>query len=489
MAGSRNGLKTQILQEEPRALFTHCYGYSLNLAVADAIKSLSFLQSNIDTTFEISKLFQYSPKRLAMFQQLKADLSCATIGFRILCPRQWTVCRETFRGILENYDMLLELWDAVLNDSPDSETRARINGVASQMKTFNFFLGACLLLLVFEHTDNLSKTLQHTKMSAAEGQTVAGMTARTLQVGFGILKYHCLSVVFASYSLSGHKNIGGKKIEKTAIEAGVEEPALPRKRRAPKRYDDNNRSCTLPASPKDYYCAIYFECLDTVTACIKERFEQKSYHIYSNLEQLLLKGDGNENNELFPLYKDDFTRDVLQVQLSTLHANYSIKNETGIHGIIEVIKNMSAAERSLFSEVVKVIRIVLVAPATNSISEQSFSAMRRIKTYLRSKMKQEWLNAVMIILICVELHNNYFFIIIIYIYIHVHRNVYLRKLANYAMVMLVFALPMFFRLLRHCLELFPWRMPGQKCCVCENSRTKDPQVGFHRFPSAAKNPE
>ena len=136
MAGSRNGLKTQILQEEPRALFTHCYGHLLNLAVADAIKNLSFLQSNIDITFEISKLFQYSPKRLAMFQQLKADLSRATIGFCILCPSQWTVHHETFHGIIENYDTLLELWDAILNDSPDSETRARINGVASQMKTF-----------------------------------------------------------------------------------------------------------------------------------------------------------------------------------------------------------------------------------------------------------------------------------------------------------------------------------------------------------------
>ena len=36
------------------------------------------------------------------------------------------------------------------------------------------------------------------------------------------------------------------------------------------------------------------------------------------------------------------------VELSTLHANYSIKNDTGIHSIIEVIKNMSATERSLF---------------------------------------------------------------------------------------------------------------------------------------------
>ena len=62
---------------------------------------------------------------------------------------QWTVCHETFNGILENYDMLLKLWDTILNDSPDSETRAGMNGVVSQMKTFSFFFGASLLLLIF----------------------------------------------------------------------------------------------------------------------------------------------------------------------------------------------------------------------------------------------------------------------------------------------------------------------------------------------------
>jgi len=56
---------------------------------------------------------------------------------------------------------------------------------------------------------------------------------------------------------------------------------------------------------------------------------------------------------------------------------------------------MSVAERNLVSELVKVIRTVLVAPATNSISERSFSAMRQVKTYLWSTMKQERLNAVM----------------------------------------------------------------------------------------------
>ena len=36
-------------------------------------------------------------------------------------------------------------------------------------------------------------------------------------------------------------------------------------------------------------------------------------------------------------------------------------------------------------------------PATNSTSERSFSAMRRVKSYLRSTMSQERLNSLMIL--------------------------------------------------------------------------------------------
>ena len=32
-------------------------------------------------------------------------------------------------------------------------------------------------------------------------------------------------------------------------------------------------------------------------------------------------------------------------------------------------------------------------------------------------------------------------------------------------------------------------MPGQRCCVCGNSRSKDPGVSFHRFPNQRMHPE
>ena len=55
------------------------------------------------------------------------------------------------------------------------------------------------------------------------------------------------------------------------------------------------------------------------------------------------------------------------------------------------------------SQVVTLVKLVLVMPATNTISERSFSAMTRTKTYLRPTMLQECLTATMVL----HVHKEY----------------------------------------------------------------------------------
>ena len=50
MAGSRNGVKSHILLQEPGELFTHCYGHTHSLAVSDLLKQVKLLKFNMDTT-------------------------------------------------------------------------------------------------------------------------------------------------------------------------------------------------------------------------------------------------------------------------------------------------------------------------------------------------------------------------------------------------------------------------------------------------------
>ena len=73
VAGSKHGVAAQLHAEEPRALLTHCYGHALNLAVADTMKQSKVCHDALDTSYEISKLIRFSPKRNAALDHIKIE--------------------------------------------------------------------------------------------------------------------------------------------------------------------------------------------------------------------------------------------------------------------------------------------------------------------------------------------------------------------------------------------------------------------------------
>ena len=59
--------------------------------------------------------------------------------------------------------------------------------------------------------------------------------------------------------------------------------------------------------------------------------------------------------------------------------------------------SLSHGQRLLLSQVEKLLQLVFTMPSTNVTSERSFSALRRLKSYLRTTMSQEWLNYLMLL--------------------------------------------------------------------------------------------
>ena len=66
------------------------------------------------------------------------------------------------------------------------------------------------------------------------------------------------------------------------------------------------------------------------------------------------------------------------------------------HDIRILVKQLKKPIRNLISEVVKMIKVVIVMPVTNALNERSFSAMRRFYTYLRTNMGSSRLNNAMV---------------------------------------------------------------------------------------------
>ena len=384
MTGHRNGVATQITREEPRALFTHCYGHSLNLAMCDTIKGTKLLRDAMDVTYEISKLIKYSPKRNAAFDELKERIAPDTPGFRVLCPTRWTVRAKSLKSVEDNYAVLQELWSSVLDGSVDPDVRARVCGVKAQMESFNYYFGIRLGQLVLNHADNLSATLQRSSISASEGQHVAQLSVEAMEK----LRNEDSFQLFWDSTIKLHASFD------------IADPQLPRKRKQPQRYEEESAPGFQHDAVELYYRQIYYEAIDNALSTIRSRFDQPGFQMYRQLECLLLKSFCNENVEkeltaVTSFYGSDLNATQLKVQLSLLQGK--LPSSCNLKDAVSYLRTFSSAEQQVLSQVIKVVRLILVNPATNAISERSFSAMRRIKTYLRSTMGQSRLNAVMIL--------------------------------------------------------------------------------------------
>ena len=127
--------------------------------------------------------------------------------------------------------------------------------------------------------------------------------------------------------------------------------------------------------------------------------------MYQNLQELVLKACKgktyhNELEAVLAVYKDDLSRLELEAQLPLLkplckEVCEELADNFSVHDAVRALSELSVAERTAFSGVLSVLKLLLVLPATNATSQQSFSALRQIKTYLRSTMSQERLNNMM----------------------------------------------------------------------------------------------
>ena len=274
MSGPRSGLAKRLRDEEPRSLYLHCHGHALNLAASDAMKRCKVVNNALGATAEVSKLIKYSPNCQAQFEKIREELSVESPSFRVLCPTGWTVRAASLKSVIGNYDALQQLWETSKERVANPTVKSRIVGVEAQLRAFPFFFGLHLGELVLRHSDNLSKSLQETEMSTAEGAHAAGMTTKTLE---------SLRNDESFDSFWAHVNAAFQEVDVERL------PSLPRIRKAPRRLDDGNAPAEFPSDCKAHYRQSYYEVLDNVITSIKYRFDQRDFKIYKNLEELIFK--------------------------------------------------------------------------------------------------------------------------------------------------------------------------------------------------------
>ena len=352
------GIAKRFKEQNPKMLYTHCYGHALNLAVKDTCTKVRSMKDCFDIAREITKLIKDSPKKETLLKEIREESANSHKGIHTFCPTRWTVRGETLASLINNHKELMELWEKTLETSLNTEMKARVLGAQSAMRKFNFLFCCILGKKVLSSTDNLSRALQSPKISAVDGR---------------ILEEERSDIAFEnmwSITLETQRNLD------------IDDPKESRRKVSGKQL-----------TVKDAYGAIYFEVYDFVATGIRERFNQNDFLVYKVMQSLLLKAANKacyeeEFNRVTQIYSDDIDCYLLSVQLKLLavateDSGYK-EGQVDLMKVMHILRNFVSKEA--ISQVLILAKLLLVAPAINATSETTFSTLRRIKAYLRSTM-------------------------------------------------------------------------------------------------------
>ena len=256
MTGKRNGVATKIKEKVPAALPVHCFAHSLNLCLQDAGRKLEFLRNALDTTKEIAKLINFSPKRSHLFSEKLAQPDSTGVSIKLLCPTRWTARTGAIEAVLKDYSVLMETMEEIHHTTHD-EYGLKAGGILASLEKFDTLFGLKLGYLVFGASESLSKSLQGKNTSLQEALSAVNL---------------CKSF-YRRQRQDQAFNTFYDGVVKTSQDLKIDPPCLPRYRRVPARLDDGS----LPhrfSTPRDYFRNQYYQACDLLLIELDDRFNQ-----------------------------------------------------------------------------------------------------------------------------------------------------------------------------------------------------------------------
>ena len=137
---------------------------------------------------------------------------------------------------------------------------------------------------------------------------------------------------------------------------------------------------------------IFFQLVDNILEAINSRLHQKNIQFYVDAKELILSSackpvESLDERATFTrrigAVCDHFGSDLdvrsLTLQLEMLYDLMDGKSASSLSDITAALTTLGPAKR-LYSQLSKLITLLLVIPATSATAERSFSCVRRLKT-------------------------------------------------------------------------------------------------------------
>ena len=393
MSGHCSGVQQRIKNVAPQAMYIHCYAHCLNLVLVDCAK-INTDAANFFMLIEALYVFLTTSKAHTIYLEKQKELHPTQQIHELvrLSDTRWSSRWSSINALCRTFDSVLATLDAIKNGL-DKLKAVEGGGLLLQVKSFKFIVQLIVFDRLLTTTHCLSNQLQSIELDIGKAGDLVISTKSTLQIFRSDAEW---DKVF-------------KYAQDVAKLYDINEPTQrPRRRSLPRRYEDeiilDTPSIAHRNSNNDNLkTSFYFPILDVMLSELNRRFSDEALEIMRAVqccnpssksfleptELLLLATKYNLNVDL-----DILTSECTQA-IGTLKIS-SERDQTAYTSISEVLQELGTLKEA-FPNVVKLLQISLTIVVSSASCERSFSALKRIKNYLRSKMTEDRLNHVAIL--------------------------------------------------------------------------------------------
>lgn len=393
MSGNCTGVQTRVRQFTPHAVYIHCYAHVLNLVLVDSIKSVKSAYEFF-TLLEVLYVFMSTSKVHVIFieKQQQLNPNRQHMELQKLSDTCWICHYAAVNAVCRTFDAILLTIEEVA-ESTDASKVIEARGLYNQVKSFSFLISLITFDKILICTKQLSEQLQSSTVDLSHASELVLATMSLLNEyrtnDYWERIYTYTSEIAKLHEIDSHTF----DIER-------------RQRKRPAHLNDSillksvgNRE---PLSTfQDLKNHLYFPVLEKFIAEMK-RFDNKN---------LVMKGVSScspSSSTFLSLHELEEFAEAYNVDNASLEVECSLVKRALSLFSCEV-SSLAEFGYYLFSRqpsyetLRELVQIALTIAVTSAEGERSFSALKRVKTRLRSTMTEDRLSNLSVLSIEKEL--------------------------------------------------------------------------------------
>ena len=378
MSGHENGVKAKIQEKYKYAAFLHCFAHRLNLVLMDGSRTPE-VKRFFSGVRAFHTFFHRSAKRSHLLSK------CGSAGrMRGGSDTRWQYQERAVHAILNNLDAIRETLRVITESdewAADSESVTAGRGLRALLGNRHFLFLLAVYDDIFRRTGMLFQKLQSPQLDVLAAVTSVQDVLTQLQRLRSTEKFT-------------------EKVEQMESATDTSETSTTRPHRARVRKDFGDAvvygECSYESdtSGETELRRIYFSVLDQVTESLQARFKDHEVLEIAELmdptryESYVKNRPKTKLQTLFKYYPDMFNQEAIINELEALWSFRDMWKEP--QELLKYMIRMGLA--TSFPETYRLLYLILTIKPTTVTEERSFSALRRLKTFLRSTIGQDRLS-------------------------------------------------------------------------------------------------